>query len=214
MHLKRQSMSKSWPVFRKGTKYIVRPRFDIKNGVPLLVVLRDMLKLAQNRKEVKRAIHKGNILLNKKPATDEKGSILLFDTISIVPMKKHYRLNLGKGKFILDEINEKEVGKKIVKIVDKKILKGKRIQLNFSDGRNLFSDVKCNTGDSALVNIMEKKIDKIIPMKEKTEVFVFSGKHAGKTGKIIGIEKEKKTAEVSLEGKPVHVLIKQLIATA
>ena len=57
MHLKRQEAPKNWPVFRKGTKYVVRSEFDIQKGIPILIILRDMLKIAQNRKEAKRIIH-------------------------------------------------------------------------------------------------------------------------------------------------------------
>ena len=53
MHLKRQNTPKSWPIHRKGTKYIVRPQFNPRKGVPILILLRDMLKVAKNRKEVK-----------------------------------------------------------------------------------------------------------------------------------------------------------------
>ena len=82
MHLKRQKVPKNWPIPRKGTAYVVRPNFE---GIPILVILRDMLKVVQNRKEAKKAIHQKQILMNNKPVTDEKNSMLLFDTISIVP---------------------------------------------------------------------------------------------------------------------------------
>ena len=55
-HLKRQVVPKSWPVPRKGTAYVIRPSFSPHKGLPLLVVLRDMLDVVKNRKEVKRAI--------------------------------------------------------------------------------------------------------------------------------------------------------------
>jgi len=42
MHLKRQQAPKNWPIFRKGTKYVVRPKFDTQKGIPLLIVLRDL----------------------------------------------------------------------------------------------------------------------------------------------------------------------------
>ena len=54
MHLKRQFVPKKWPIYRKGTKYIVRPNSDINTGLPILVVLRDLLKIVQNKKETKR----------------------------------------------------------------------------------------------------------------------------------------------------------------
>ena len=72
MHLKRQKTPKKWPIARKGTAFVVRPLSNLANGIPMLIVLRDMLKVAQNRKEVKNAINSRNILLNLKPIIDEK----------------------------------------------------------------------------------------------------------------------------------------------
>ena len=71
------------------------------------------------------------MLINNKAVKDEKIGITLFDTISIVPSKIYYRLELSeKGKFELKKINEDEANKKIAKIINKKILPGKKIQLN------------------------------------------------------------------------------------
>ena len=125
-HMKRQKAQKKWPVHRKGTAYIVRPNSNLSEGIPILILLRDILKVVQNRKEVKRAIYNKLILLNTKPVTDEKNSALLFDTLTLTPSKKNYRLELNeKGKFTLNEIKEAEANKKIAKVVDKKTLKGK-----------------------------------------------------------------------------------------
>ena len=93
-HLKRQKTTKKWPIHRKGTKYIVRPNYNLRNGVPILIILRDILKIAQNRKEVKKAIHLKYILLNNKIVVDEKNSAALFDTITIIPSKKNYKIEL------------------------------------------------------------------------------------------------------------------------
>jgi len=212
MHLKRQKAPKRWPIPRKGTTFVVRPNFNPQRGVPLLVVLRDMLKVCQNRKEVKNAIHEKRILHNNKLATDDKNSALLFDTISIIPSKKHYRLVLSKlGKYSLEEIKESELNNKIAKIINKKTLKGKKVQLNLRGGGNFISEIKCDTGDSAIINFKNKKIDKCLPLKDKAKVVVFDGKHAGKHGEINKLMPERKMAKLNVEGKEINVLIKQLM---
>jgi len=213
MHLKRQMAPKSWPINRKGTKYVVRPKINIKEGVPVLIVLRDILKIVQNRKEAKRAIHVKHILLNNKPVNDEKNGVLLFDVITLVPLKKSYRLELSKNKKIqMNEINEKESGYKVAKIMGKKILKGKKVQLNLNDGKNFISDVKCCVNDSVLINLKEKKIEKCVPLKENSKIFVFAGKHSGEEGTVKKIDAEKKMVESDIRGKLTHVLIKHLMA--
>jgi len=212
MHLKLQEAPKSWPIKRKGTTYVVKPKFNMSKGVPILILIRDVLKLASNRKEVKRIINEKKILLNEKPVRDEKNSALLFDTLTLVPAKKNYRVELSeKGKFKLEEIKETEAKEKFAKIIGKKILKQKKIQLNLSDGRNFLSDVKCNTNDSVLINFKTKKIEKCVPLKEKAKIVVFEGKHIGKKGVISKIN-ENKMAEVEVNGEKVNILIKQLMA--
>ena len=180
--------------------------------MPLLIILRDILKIAQNRKEVKKALHQKNILLNKQLVRDEKNAVLLFDTISIIPSKKHYKLTLSeKGRFHVKEIKESEANAKIAKVINKKTLKGKKTQLNLSDGRNFLSEIKCSTNDSLLINLDKKKVEKCLPLKEKSKVIIFRGQHSGAGGIIKKIDKDKKIVEVEVNDKQINVLIKQLM---
>jgi len=216
MHLKRQEVPKNWPVYRKGTRFVVRPSSDIARGIPLLILMRDIMGIAQNRKEVKRAIHMRNVLVNSRPAMDDKGSVLLFDVITIVPEKKSYRLTLTEGgKMDVQEIKDSEAGSKVSKIRDKKILKGKKIQLNLEDGNNFLSEIKCDTNDSVVVNLKDRKVEKCIPLAEKAKALVFAGKHAGKSGVIKKIDLDKGMIELDIGSDKgiISVLIKQMMVT-
>ncbi|RLG12345.1 hypothetical protein DRN73_02870 [Candidatus Pacearchaeota archaeon] len=211
-HLKRENIPKTWPIPKKGTKYVIKPNFNLKQGVPLLIVLRDMLRVVKNRRELKKAIYEKKVLINTKPARDEKDSIQLFDKISLVPSKKFYKLNLtDKGKYTLEEINEKDSNQKISKIINKKILKKKKIQINLLDGRNFISDISCNTGDSVTINFKEKKLEKCWPLKENAKVIIFAGKHSGKRGKIIKLKPERKMASIDTKKEKINALIKQIM---
>jgi small subunit ribosomal protein S4e len=207
--MKRQMVPKNWPIPRKGTAFVVKP---VSGEIPILVVLRDILKIAQNRREVKKAIHMKNILLNGKAVKDDKIGLSLFDTMTIVPSKKNYKIDLAQnGKFRIEEIDEKDASKKIVKIVNKKTLKNKKTQLNLSDGNNTLSDIKCNTNDSAVIDFKTKKIVKCLVLKEKANVVIFAGKHAGKKGAIEKLIPERKMAKLKVEENSINVLIKQLM---
>ena len=218
MHLKREQSPKNWPVKRKGTAYLVRPRYSIDKGIPISIAVRDVLGLAKTRKEVKKAINSRQILLDSKPVTDERSNALLFDIITIVPPKgssiseKHYRVVIdGNKKFNLEEISGREAGHKVSKVVNKKTLKGKKVQLNLSDGRNFISDMKCNVNDSVKINLKEKKIGSHIPFKVGANVFVFAGKHAGEKGTIKEIEPNR--VKLESKGKMISILTKQIIVT-
>jgi small subunit ribosomal protein S4e len=211
-HLKRQEVPKNWPISRKRTVYVVKPMSKLSNSIPLLIILRDILKIAQNRREVKRSLHENQILVNSKKIKDEKIGLYLFDTLQIIPLKKSYRINLTKtGKFEAEEINEKENNFKIAKIIDKKVLSGKKTQINLSDGRNFISEIKCNVNDSVLINLKEKKMEKCFLLKENSKVLIFSGKHAGERGIIQKIDKTKKMVNLKCDNSNINVLIKQLI---
>ena len=205
MHLKRKASPKIWPVHKKGTKYIVVPN---EKGLPLLVAIRDMLKVAQDKKEVKKIIHESQVHVNGNIVKDEKYALKLFDVLKL--QNKNYRLTFLNKKYSLYEIPEKESKTKIVKIIGKKIMKGKKMQANLSDGRNYILAKECKMGDSALVNLAEKKIEHFIPLKEKSKVFVSSGKHIGKTGIVEKIHNN--LAEIKTDSEKINVNLESLIA--
>lgn len=208
-HQKRHEVPVNWPISRKGTTFVVR---KTGKGIPILVVLRDILKLAQNKREVKKALNKGDILISGKKAINERKSIELFDTITIIPAKKHYRLTLSEhGKYDVEEISEKDSKIKIAKVIGKKLIKGNKAQLNLHDGRNCFSDIKCSVNDSVILDIKKNFISKVLPVKEKASVLVTGGKHVGAKGTIIKLIPEYKMAEIKTENMTFNVLIKQLV---
>lgn len=212
-HLKRHAVPKSWPIRRKGTAFVVGSNLGSSDSLPVLIILRDVLKVAQNRKEAKKMIHMKSVLLNGKQIRDEKDGVLLFDVITLVPSKKNYRLTMLKNeKFGMEEIKESEADTKIAKIINKKVLKGKKIQLNLSDGRNFLSSIKCRVNDSVLINLKGKKIEKCLPLEEKSEVIVFAGKHSGQKGKITEIKSEGKIVEITNKEGKINALIKQVMA--
>ncbi|MEK6917425.1 MAG: hypothetical protein AABW51_00585 [Nanoarchaeota archaeon] len=212
MHLKRHKSPKKWPIKRKGTKYIVKPNFSTNQGVPVLIALRDMLELAKNRKEVKKAIREKQVLLNDRKIKDEKNNVLLFDVISIVPTNKNYKLQLSNfGKFMFEEVKDAKWQQKIVKVVDKKILNGKKVQINLNDGHNFLYNGQLNINDSVVFGFKEKKIIKVLQLKEKAKAIVYAGKHAGKEGVIESLDNNKKMIELDVGGSKINVLIKQIM---
>jgi len=66
----------------------------MKTGIPLLIVVRDMLKLATNSREAKAIITEGNILVDGIPRKDYKYMTGLFDIISLPAINEYYRLLL------------------------------------------------------------------------------------------------------------------------
>ena len=68
MHFKRKTIGKFWPIARKGTKYVAVPDHNQYESLPLVVVIRDMLKLVRTTKELKKLLEDGFLDVRKYPA--------------------------------------------------------------------------------------------------------------------------------------------------
>ncbi len=216
MHFKRKTIGKFWPIPRKGTKYVAVPDHNQYDAIPLIVAMRDMIKLVRTTKELKKLLHEKQVQINHRIVCETNYPISLFDILSLPSVKKNYKAVLSKNKkIILEEISDKESEIKIFKVVDKKILDGKKIQLNLMQGKNIISKEKVNTGDSIVFNLKENKIIKIIPMEKGRNAFVIKGKHAGIFGKISEIVERggKKIAKISSENQKLNVWVKNIIVT-
>ena len=190
MHLKRSKAGKTWPIERKGTKYLVRTRYRVKDSLPLTIILRDMLELAKTRKEVKKILNSGKLKVNGKVAKNEKLALILFDVVSFE--NKNLRLVFENKKFSLEEVKGKEAEEKIAKIIGRKIMKKGKVQINLSDGRNYLFKEKTRVGDSVVINLKENKISEILLFKEKARVIITAGKHLGETGIIEKVDDKSK----------------------
>ena len=182
MYLKRSNVPKKWPLPRKGSKYLVRPSQDREGGLPLLIVLRDIMELAQNRKEVKKLLNLGKIKVNNNEIDSVNYTIKLFDVLDLDGKK--FKLVLEDKKFSIKEVKGKESGQKVAKVIGKKILKGGKKQVNLSDGRNYETDKKTKVGDSVLVDLKKSEIKKVLALEKGQKVLFISGKNMGKKGEV------------------------------
>jgi small subunit ribosomal protein S4e len=213
MHQKRNEMLKTWPVPRKGTKYLVVSSHAKSKGIPILFVLRELLKLAQTRKELKHMLLNKEIKVNYKMIRDEKFPMQISDILHIEKLGKEYRLTINGKKFTLKEVKGKEAEIKIVKIIGKRVIEKNKIQINLEDGRNFFVKENFSVGDSAVINLKENKIEKILKLKEGAKVKIIGGKHLGKEGTI----KEERQLErnkiyiVNIEKKEINLPLKTIM---
>ncbi len=186
-HQKRVTVPASWPIARKNKKWVAKASPGPHNGkesLPLVIVLRDLLKLVDNSREVKKILYEGKILVDGKAQKDHKFPVGIFDVISIPLMNKHYRIMKDvRGRFYLNPIDETHA-KKLARIENKTILRGKKQQLNLSDGSNKLADGDFKPGDSLILSIPEKNIEEKIEFMEGNLAMVIGGKHSGQTGKI------------------------------
>lgn len=196
MYLKRQRATIKLPIERKGTKYIARAFSHIDNSVPLVIAVRDMLKLAKTTGEVKKMINQKMLKINGRIVKDYRESILLYN---LLEAGKIYVLTLlPTGKFTFKEARNKDA--RLCKVIGKTLLKNNKIQLNLHDGSNIISNEKIPIGDSVYLDL-SGKIKKHVPLEKGKEVKIISGKYSGLDAKID-----------SIEGKKVSLIINEKTA--
>jgi len=186
MHQTRQQATTRLPIKRKGTKYVARASSDLENSVPVVIAIRDILKLAKTKREVKKMINQKMLKINGREVIDHNDSIKLFN---IFEAGKTYILKLSPTrKFFFEETKDSK--ERLCKVIGKKVLSGKKVQINLHDGTNVFGDNKINTGDSVYLDLSNKIKRHISPEKGK-EVFVISGRYEGQHGKIADVQNKK-----------------------
>ncbi len=193
MRLKRLAAPKWWPIERKTKKFVIAPRGPHQKelSLPLLVILRDVLKLVETNREARSIIKKGEIFVDGKKRKDPKHGVGPMDIIEIPSISKSWRAVPQNGlKFVETKGDDSKL--KICKILDKRVLKGGKIQLNLDGGKNILTSKKVSTNDSLLIEIPSQKIVKHIKFDKGSLVLITSGKKAGKISTIKEIEKQHK----------------------
>ncbi len=186
-HQKRVTVPVSWPIARKTHAWVAKTSpgpHSSADSMPLVMVLRDMLKLVDNAREAKRSLYEGKILVDGRAQKDYKLPVGIFDVISIPELNQQYRmLKDEKGMFYLSFLEPGTV-RKLARIENKTFLKGKKQQLNLSDGSNKLAEGDFKVGDSLVLSLPDKNIEEKIGFEVGNLAMVVGGKHSGQTGKI------------------------------
>jgi len=200
LHLKREASPPFWPIHRKKFVWTVKPRpgpHPISRCIPLLLIIRDMLGFAETRKEAKKIISQGKILVDGRVRRDDRYPVGLMDVVSIPELKMNYRILPFEKGLTLHPIDEKEASFKLCRIENKTTVKGGHIQLNLHDGRNILIRVedpenpvedKYQTLDTLMISIPDQEIIEHLPLKEGVSAIITDGKNIGKHGLISSID--------------------------
>lgn len=189
MHLKRLNTPKTWNVPKKKTKFVTKPSpgpHSKNMSIPLVILLRDHLKIVRNKKECTRIINDKLVMVDNLIVKDVKYPVGLFDVVSIPKFKLYYKINLDyKGGLKAEEVKDKEAKTKKYSILNKKRIKKGLIQLNCTTGKNIVLKKDAyKTGDTLIIDLEKNTIVKHIPIEKGATVLVMHGKHAGETAKI------------------------------
>src|SRR5512136_2657244 len=157
-HIKRMAAPSSWAIPRKTSYRVTKPRpgpHGTIESMPLLAVVRDMLKLCDNSREARFIIGGRGIAVDGEIVTDYKFPIGLMDVVTILKTKQNFRMLVDyKEKLQLIPIEDAEKGWKLARIDDKTSSKKGKVQLNLHDGRCIMlAKDQYKTGDVLKIEV-------------------------------------------------------------
>jgi small subunit ribosomal protein S4e len=198
--MKRKPAPRFWPIHRKEMPWIVKPSpgaHSQDNCLSLTLVLRDILGIAQTRKEGKFILAQGKVLVDGKVVHKDDFPVGLMDVISMPDAGRYYRVLPSNKGLVVNPISKEESNFKLVRVENKNTAK-KGVQISLHDGSNLFTkvadpkhpeEVPYSTFDMLKMKYPEKQIIQSLKTKEGNIAIITGGKNIGKQGKIMEIEK-------------------------
>jgi small subunit ribosomal protein S4e len=193
--LKRRAAPRTWRIPRKGTKWIKRPApgpHAQDESVPLLLVLRDELKLARSAREARILARRGSVLVDGKVVKDLSRGVGLMDTLSLVaPLDRHYRMLKDRsGRLALVSIPGEDARVKLGRVRTKHTVRGGRVQVTLHDGRNLLMPEKesWRVGDSLKIRVPEQTVVGHFALGPGRLAYVSGGSHVGELARVERIE--------------------------
>ena len=210
-HLKRINAPLSWTLEqKKGIMFIAKPApgpHSQKESITISVLLKDLLHCANSTREAKLLLNQEKILVDGKIIKDHHYPIGVMDILTLKDTGERFRLIYNsQGKFSLCQIKD-ETEYYVRRIKGKKILKGKKTQLHFSNGNvMLIEKDQYKVGDSVI--LQEKKIKKHLKLEKGALIYLIGGKHRGTTGLLQEIKKSPGLVEDTIEIKTDKGVIK------
>jgi len=200
-HLKRLAAPGHWQIKRKVRPFTIRANpgaHSLHEGLPIGVIVRDMLNLTTTLSETRRVIAQGHVSVDGKVRKDYKHTVGLMDVITIPAAKTRLRV-VPESRHLLQllPIPKKEENLKPCKITGKNTVKKGHLQLHLHDGRTILLPVEdpktkpkhpYKTGDTIFIKLPDQSIQNHIPLKEGIIAIITGGDHTGFVGKLLKID--------------------------
>ena len=204
-HMKRLTMPRSWPLPRKSSVWIQKPNpcgHPLDLCMPMGVILRDVLGVAQNRREAKKILHSKLVKVDGAIETDIGRGVGLMDVLTVGDVSYKCVLDTN-GKLRYRTIPAKEALTKICRVMGKTTIKGAKTQVHLHDGRNLLFNENPvnNTGDSLVISLPDQEVKSYHKFEEGSIAYLTGGNHIGELATVRGqdIKRSSKANEVQFD---------------
>ncbi len=190
--LKRLAAPGYWPMAKREKTWVAKPNpgpHPLDQGLPLLMIIRDVLELATTAREAKKILYMKKVRVDGKPRYIPRYQVGLMDIISIPDLGKHYRMVPDPYRFLKPlEIPESEANIKAVKVIGKRTIKKSKIQVTTHDARNFIMDPNSElaksvrVGHSLLIKVPSQEIKAVLPLEVGAVGLMDRGRMAGHVG--------------------------------
>ena len=204
-HMKRLTMPRSWPLPRKSSVWIQKPNpcgHPLDLCMPMGVILRDVLGVAQNRREAKKILHSKLVKVDGAIETDIGRGVGLMDVLTVGDVSYKCVLDTN-GKLRYRTIPAKETLTKICRVMGKTTIKGAKTQVHLHDGRNLLfnENPEYKTGDSLVISLPDQEVKSYHKFEEGSIAYLTGGNHIGELATVRGqdIKRSSKANEVQFD---------------
>jgi len=191
--MKRYAASRALKLSRKShvwtTKAAPGPH-TMEMSIPLRSVIRDYLSGGRTAREVDNALSQGNVLVDGKVRREPSFPVGLMDIVQLPSLNRSYRVILDHRKrLILVEIDQAEASVKLCRATNKQIVRGKKVQLTFHDGKTIVGDLKeFKPGDVAKLALPDLKVLERFPFEVGAMALITGGNNVSKIGRIAEIK--------------------------
>ena len=201
-HMKRLTMPRSWPLPRKSSVWIQKPNpcgHPLDLCMPMGVILRDVLGVAQNRREAKKILHSKLVKVDGAVETDIGRGVGLMDVLTVGDVSYKCVLDTN-GKLRYRMIPSKEASTKICRVMGKTTIKGAKTQVHLHDGRNLLfnENPEYKTGDSLVISLPDQEVKSYHKFEEGSIAYLTGGNHIGELATVRGQDIKRSSKDLSL----------------
>lgn len=164
-----------------------------EDSIPLLIVLRDYLKIGDKEREITRLLNTNHVKVDGKIVKDRRFPLGFMDVLSIDTFDHDFIILYdNKGKLITATNPDENKGIKLLKVTKKTVINNGKLQLGFHDGKTIITDKKdIKTSDVVLMKIPDLEITDVIKMEGGNKAFITGGSHVGEIATIKSIEVKK-----------------------
>jgi len=200
-HLKRIAAPKVWLLDKLSGVFAPKPSsgpHKTRECLPLIILLRNRLRYALTRREVRLIVKQRIIKVDGKTRTDSTYPSGFMDVISIDKTNENFRLLYDvKGRFVAQPITPNEAKYKLCKV--------KRVELGAKgipyasthDGRTFrYPDPSIKVNDSVKLDLETGKITDFVRFDVGNLVMITGGRNLGRVGVIVSREKHPGSFEI------------------